>query len=345
MIKAGIIGASGYAGSEVLRFLLNHPEVEVVGVSAHSDANKKVSELYPSFYQICDLPFLEDEDEVIARADVIFAGLPAGISEPFAQKTLDQNKQFIDLGADFRLDNPEDYAFWYGKKYENSALHQQQVYGLPETHRNEIKQASLIGNPGCYPTSVQLGLYPIMLHHLYANKHIIVNSASGVTGAGKKLTEDTHFTKTNESFHPYKAGNHRHTPEIEQELTKMSGEAIHITFVPHLLPVNRGIVSTMYIDLKKDIKLEDIYKLYQETYQDEQFVRVLPLGKQADLKFVTYTNYCDISLHMDERNHTLIVVSTIDNMVKGTAGQAIQNMNLMFGLKENTGLNYVGPSF
>lgn len=176
-----------------------------------------------------------------------------------------------------------------------------------------------------------------------ASDHIIINSASGTTGAGKKLTEDTHFTKTNESFHPYKAGNHRHTPEIEQELSLMADKKVTVTFVPHLLPVNRGIVSTIYVKVDKD--LDEIYKIYKETYQNERFVHVLPLGKNADLKFVTYTNDCHISLHMDERDHTLIIASTIDNMIKGTAGQAIQNMNLMYGLPEETGLQMVGPSF
>lgn len=344
MIKAGVIGASGYAGNEVLRLLLMHPEVKVTGVGARSYVGKKVADLYPSFYQICDLTFIEDDD-VIADADIVFAGLPAGISEKYAAKCHEQGKKFIDLGADFRLKDEKAYATWYGKNFDYPKLHEEAVYGLPELHREEIKKASIIGNPGCYPTTVNLGLYPLLKNHLHASTKVIVDSASGTTGAGKKLTEDTHFTKTNESYHAYKAGNHRHTPEIEQELSFSAQEAMQVTFVPHLLPVNRGIVSTIYITVKPDVTLEDIYEVYQKTYQDEQFVRVLPLGKNADLKFVTYTNYCDISLAMDARDHTLIICSTIDNMVKGTAGQAIQNMNLMFGLKENTGLNFVGPSF
>lgn len=344
MIKAGIIGASGYAGCEVLRLLLMHPAVEVTGVGARSFLGKKVSDLYPSFYNVTDLTYTTDE-EVIAGADVVFAGLPAGISEKYAKACVESGKKFIDLGADFRLEKEEDYIKWYGKAYEDKSLHEKQVYGLPEVHREEIKKASIIGNPGCYPTTVNLGLYPLLKHHLNAGTKVIIDSASGTTGAGKKLTEDTHFTKTNESYHPYKAGNHRHTPEMEQELSYMADEKIQVTFVPHLLPVNRGIVSTIYIPVKENLTLEEIHHIYTDTYKDEQFVRVLPLGMNADLKFVTYTNYCNISLHMDARDHTLIIASTIDNMVKGTAGQAIQNMNLMFGLKENTGLNFVGPSF
>lgn len=344
MIKAGVIGASGYAGNEVLRLLLMHPEVEVTGVGARSYLGQKVSDLYPSFYQVCDLVFATD-DEVIADADIVFAGLPAGISEKYAAQCHELGKKFIDLGADFRLKNESDYAKWYGKGFDYPELHKEAVYGLPELHRKEIKKASIIGNPGCYPTTVNLGLYPLLKNHLNVGTKVIVDSASGTTGAGKKLTEDTHFTKTNESYHAYKAGNHRHTPEIEQELSLSAGEDIHLTFVPHLLPVNRGIVSTIYITVKDELSLAQIHQVYVNQYANEQFVRVLPLGKNADLKFVQYTNYCDISLAMDERDHTLIICSTIDNMVKGTAGQAIQNMNLMFGLKENTGLNFVGPSF
>lgn len=342
MIKAGIIGASGYAGNETLRLLLSHPNCEVVAVGGRSALGQKVSDLYPSYYEHCDLTFVSDE-EVIEKADIIFAGLPSGLSEKYAKMCDEQGKKFVDLGADFRLHNEEDYKEWYKGEYKDKDLHQKQVYGLPELHRDAIKQASIIGNPGCYPTSICLGLYPLLSHHLNASDHIIINSASGTTGAGKKLTEDTHFTKTNESFHPYKAGNHRHTPEIEQELSLMADKKVTVTFVPHLLPVNRGIVSTIYVKVDKD--LDEIYKIYKETYQNERFVHVLPLGKNADLKFVTYTNDCHISLHMDERDHTLIIASTIDNMIKGTAGQAIQNMNLMYGLPEETGLQMVGPSF
>lgn len=344
MIKAGIIGASGYAGNEVLRLLLMHPEVEVVAIAARSYVGQKVSQLYPSFYEVYDQVFCTDE-EAIAKADVVFAGLPAGLSEGYARQCIDAGKKFIDLGADFRLKSEAEYQTWYGFSYKDPSLHDMQVYGLPELHREAIKNASLIGNPGCYPTTANLGLYPLLKAKANASTKIIINSASGVTGAGKGLSDDTHFPKTNESFHPYKVGNHRHTPEIEQELSRVYGDQIRVTFVPHLLPVNRGIVSTMYVSLKEDYSLEDIHEIYRKAYENEQFVKVLPLGQMTDLKFVQYTNHCHISLHMDARDHTLIIVSTIDNMVKGTAGQAIQNMNLMFGLPENTGLNIVGPSF
>lgn len=344
MIKVGIIGVSGYAGAELLRLLLNHDEVEIVSIGARSYQGQPISDLYPSFYQICDMVCESDED-VLQKAELIFASLPHGLSEKYAKYCDENNKKFIDLGADFRLDHEQDYQEWYNLDYHEKALHDKQVYGLSEVNREKIKTATIIGNPGCYPTSITLGLYPLLKEKLNLNQHIIIDSKSGTTGAGKTLSEDTHFPKCNESFHPYKIGTHRHTPEIEQELSKMANEDIQVTFTPHLLPVNRGIVSTIYVDLKPEVSFDDVYQIYQNYYAQEYFVRVLPKGKVADLKFVKYSNFCDISLHLDERYHRLIIVSTIDNMVKGAAGQAIQNMNIMYGLEETKGLKMVPPSF
>ena len=286
-----------------------------------------------------------NDQEVIEKADMIFASLPHGLSEKYAKQCDEQGKKFIDLGADFRLDQEKDYQQWYQHDYQNPQLHEKQVYGLSEVNREQIKQASIIGNPGCYPTSITLGLYPLLKNHMHKDEKIIIDSKSGTTGAGKSLTEDTHFPKCNESFHPYKIASHRHTPEIEQELSKMAHQAVHVMFTPHLLPVNRGIISTIYVPLKDNVDFDDVYDIYQKTYQDEYFIRVLPKGQVADLKFVQYSNFCDISLHYDERYHQLIVVSTIDNMVKGAAGQAIQNMNLMYGFDEKEGLMMVPASF
>lgn len=344
MIKVGIIGASGYAGAELLRLLLSHEDVDIVSIGARSYVDQYVYELYPSFYGICDMIFESDED-VLKKAELVFASLPHGLSEKYAKYCDENGKKFIDLGADFRLDDEKDYQDWYHLDYHEKALHEKRVYGLSEINRDKIKEATIIGNPGCYPTSITLGLYPLLKHHMNASYDIVIDSKSGTTGAGKSLSEDTHFPRCNESFHPYKIGNHRHTPEIEQELSKMNEHKIHVTFTPHLLPVNRGIVSTMYVSLKENISFEDVVEVYQETYQNEYFVRVLPVGQVADLKFVKYSNYCDISLHYDQRNHRLIVISTIDNMVKGAAGQAIQNMNIMYGIEETKGLKMVPPSF
>ncbi|MEE0777923.1 MAG: N-acetyl-gamma-glutamyl-phosphate reductase [Massilimicrobiota sp.] len=344
MVKLGIIGASGYAGAELYRLLLNHPHVEIVAISSQSYEGKMISHLYPSFYGVFDMTFTNDQ-EVIEKADMIFASLPHGLSEKYAKQCDEQGKKFIDLGADFRLDQEKDYQQWYQHDYQYPQLHEKQVYGLSEVNREQIKQASIIGNPGCYPTSITLGLYPLLKNHMHKDEKIIIDSKSGTTGAGKSLTEDTHFPKCNESFHPYKIASHRHTPEIEQELSKMAHQAVHVMFTPHLLPVNRGIISTIYVPLKDNVDFDNVYDIYQKTYQDEYFVRVLPKGQVADLKFVQYSNFCDISLHYDERYHQLIVVSTIDNMVKGAAGQAIQNMNLMYGFDEKEGLMMVPASF
>ena len=344
MVKVGIIGASGYAGAELYRLLLNHPHVEIVAISSQSYEGKMISHLYPSFYGVFDMTFTNDQ-EVIEKADMIFASLPHGLSEKYAKQCDEQGKKFIDLGADFRLDQEKDYQQWYQHDYQYPQLHEKQVYGLSEVNREQIKQASIIGNPGCYPTSITLGLYPLLKNHMHKDEKIIIDSKSGTTGAGKSLTEDTHVPKCNESFHPYKIASHRHTPEIEQELSKMAHQAVHVMFTPHLLPVNRGIISTIYVPLKDNVDFDDVYDIYQKTYQDEYFVRVLPKGQVADLKFVQYSNFCDISLHYDERYHQLIVVSTIDNMVKGAAGQAIQNMNLMYGFDEKEGLMMVPASF
>ena len=344
MVKVGIIGASGYAGAELYRLLLNHPHVEIVAISSQSYEGKMISHLYPSFYGVFDMTFTNDQ-EVIEKADMIFSSFPHGLSEKYAKQCDEQGKKFIDLGADFRLDQEKDYQQWYQHDYQYPQLHEKQVYGLSEVNREQIKQASIIGNPGCYPTSITLGLYPLLKNHMHKDEKIIIDSKSGTTGAGKSLTEDTHFPKCNESFHPYKIASHRHTPEIEQELSKMAHQAVHVMFTPHLLPVNRGIISTIYVPLKDNVDFDDVYDIYQKTYQDEYFVRVLPKGQVADLKFVQYSNFCDISLHYDERYHQLIVVSTIDNMVKGAAGQAIQNMNLMYGFDEKEGLMMVPASF
>lgn len=341
-VKAGIIGASGYAGAELVRILMNHPQVDLVGINARSYLGQPISELYPGFYQACDMVF-EDADEVIAKSDVIFTALPHGASEAFAVKCT--GKKIIDLGADFRLDEEADYQEWYNLPYQHKELHTESVYGLSEIHREQIKNARIIGNPGCYPTSISLGSYPALKNGIVDGTHVIIDSKSGVTGAGKGLSDNTHFPKTNESFAPYKAGVHRHTPEIEQMLSEMAQEKVMVTFVPHLLPLNRGIISTMYYPLKKKMTLEEVHQIYVDTYKNEKFVRILPLGKYADLKFVQYSNYCNISLHMDERNSTLIIVACIDNMVKGAAGQAVQNMNIMFGLEEDCGLNMIAPSF
>lgn len=343
-VKVGIIGASGYAGAELVRLLWNHPYVEVVAISSRSYLGKKISDVYPGFYQICALEFVE-ESEVIEASDIVFASLPHGLSEHIARACFDAHKVCIDLGADFRLYDEDAYKTWYGLAYEDKLLHEHAVYGLPELFRTQIKDAKIIGNPGCYPTSIALAMYPVLQQDFIDQTSIVIDAKSGTTGAGKGLSEATHYPKCNESFAPYKVASHRHTPEIEQTLSQIYGQAITLSFTPHLLPVNRGIISTIYVNLKQAITLEELYRIYELAYKNEKFVRLLPLGQIADLKYVQYSNYCDISLHLDERNQRFILVSAIDNMVKGAAGQAIQNMNIICGFDEASGLAFIAPSF
>ena len=343
MIKAGIIGATGYGGAELIRLLLNHPKAELKKIASVSYEGEEISKMYPSFFNIID-DKLCGEDEAIDSCDVIFAAVPHGVSQPLAKKCIEKGKAFIDLGADFRLTSEDEYKKWYGGVFEDKKLHEMSVYGLPEFNREKIKTTKLIANPGCFPTSINLALYPALKNALVSTKGIVIDSKSGATGAGKSLTDASHFVTLNEGFHSYKTGKHRHTPEIEEILSKMAGEKLYVTFVPHLLPINRGILSTIYADLKTDLSLEEIHKLYEEFYKDEFFVKVLPLGSFADVKNVKMSNFCHISLHKDDHTGKLILTSAIDNMVKGAAGQAVQNMNLVFGLNETDGLLSVPPA-
>ncbi len=344
MIKCAVIGATGYAGAELCRLLYNHPEAVISGVSSVSFEGKLLSDVYPSLKGLTDI-ILTDEDTAIDGADVVFAAVPHGLSEKLAKKVREKGIKFIDFGADFRLSDEADYKEWYSGEYTEPELHKEAVYCIPELFREKGKNANLIANPGCYPTSVALGLAPAIKAGLINTNHIIIDSKSGVTGAGRGLSQTTHYPDANEAFSPYKVASHRHTPEIEETLSTLAGEKVNITFVPHLLPVNRGIVSTMYCKLKKTVPLNSVINIYKEFYKDEFFVRVLNSGETANLKTVKCSNFCDISVHMDTRTDTLIIVSTIDNMVKGAAGQALQNMNLIFGLDEKTGLTTVPTAF
>ena len=342
MIKVGIIGATGYAGLELVRILMRHPEVEITAISSVSFTGQKLSDVYPSMRNLVDTDLVDDR-EVIATCDVVFASLPHGLSQDYAKECDKSNKIFIDLGADFRLHNEDDYKMWYSGTFDDKALHEKAVYALPELFREDIKGSKLISNPGCYPTSAALGLAPIMKN--VKKNSILIDAKSGTTGAGRGLSQNTHFPDCNENFAPYKIAEHRHIPEIEQTLSVLSGEDHKITFVPHLLPVNRGILSTIYLETVESYSLKELHKIYENFYKDEQFVRVLPLGSIANIKSVAQSNFCDISVHMDTRTGRLIIVSAIDNMVKGASGQAVQNMNIVCGFKENTALDFIPPAF
>lgn len=344
MIKAGIIGATGYAGVELVRILLRHPQARLQAVSSVSFEGQALSEVYPALWGLCDLRCVTAE-QVVAESDVVFAALPHGFSQETAKACADAGKKFIDLGADFRLDDPEDYSRWYGCEVRHPELHQRAVYGLPELFREEILQTDIIGNPGCYPTSIALGLAPALRAGLVSPEGIVIDAKSGTTGAGRKPAQNTHFPDCNEAFSAYKVASHRHTPEIEQTLSKVAGVKATVTFVPHLLPVNRGILSTIYARMKPDVTLEAVREAYRLAYEGETFVRLMPEGAAVNINHVRCSNYCDIQLYEDRHTDLLIVTSVIDNMVKGAAGQAVQNMNLICGLPENAGLDMVPPAF
>lgn len=344
MIQAGIIGATGYAGIELVRLLLQHPQATVAAVSSVSFEGQALADVYPNLNGITSLTCTNAED-VISQSDVVFAALPHGLSQDTAAACVKQEKKFIDLGADFRLDDPAEYTRWYQCEFKHPELHQQAVYGLCELFREDIRKASVIGNPGCYPTSVALGLAPALQKGLVSPSGIVVDSKSGTTGAGRKPTQTTHFPDCNEAFSAYKVASHRHTPEIEQTLSKLAGQAATITFVPHLLPVNRGILSTIYARLSKGVTPDQVRQVYEQAYAYEPFVRVLAPGKEVNIRNVRCSNYCDIQVYTDVHTGLLVVTSVIDNMVKGAAGQAIQNMNLMFGLEETAGLTMIPPAF
>lgn len=343
-VNVGIVGATGYAGVELIRILLNHPQAKLAAISSVSFEGQPIAQVYPSLGEICPL-VCGTAEQVIVASDVVFAALPHGLSETLARQCVDAGKKLIDLGADFRLESEDDYQEWYQLPYKDKEMHKHAVYGLCELFRDEIPGHAIVANPGCYPTSAALGLAPAIRDGMIETGHIIIDSKSGVTGAGRGLSLGNHFPECNEAFSPYKVAAHRHTPEIEQTLSKLAGKDVKITFVPHLLPVNRGIVSTMYAPLKEGWTTESVQGAYQRFYEKERFVRILNVGQTANLKHVKCSNYCDISVHVDARTSTLVIVSAIDNMVKGAAGQAVQNLNILCGFAEDTALGMIPPAF
>jgi N-acetyl-gamma-glutamyl-phosphate reductase, common form len=343
-VKAGVIGATGYAGAELCRLLLNHPNVTLSAISSVSFEGKAISDVYPAYKAVSDM-ICESQDEVVQKSDVIFAALPHGLSQKLAAECDEKGKIFIDLGADFRLKNEDKYKEWYNGEFENNKLHEKAVYGLPELFREEIQGKTLVANPGCYTTAVPLALGPAIKNGFIEFSGIVADCKSGVTGAGRQPTQGTHYPELNENFYAYKIASHRHTPEIEQTLSVISDAAVKVTFIPHLLPISRGILATCYAKLKEGVTCDMVEKVYQEQYANEYFVRLLPQGQSPQIKNVRYTNYCDISVTVDERTDTLVAISVIDNMVKGAAGQAIQNMNLCLGLDETDGLRLIPPAF
>ena len=336
-LKAGVIGATGYAGAELVRLLRSHPNVELAAVSSVSYEGKPLSEIYPSLAGCCDA-LLTNDQAVLQTSDVVFASLPHGHSEPYARACMEQGKVFIDLGADFRLYNEQDYRDWYGLCYADPALHQKAVYALPELYRDQIKNARLLGNPGCYPTSIILGMTAALADGLIETHGIVADSKSGVSGAGRSAKLGSLYCEVADSFKAYGIGTHRHTPEIEQELSRLAHGPMTISFNPHLVPMNRGILSTIYAQLKAPLSQADAQRVYEETWADSPWVRVLPSGQLPETRNVRGTMFCDMSVIVDPRTNRLIVVSVIDNVCRGASGQAIANANIMCGLPVTTGL-------
>ena len=338
MIKVGIFGGSGYTGQELMRLLLGHPEAKVVAATSRRFAGMPVAEVYPVLAGRTDLTYTNDPPEAIASlVDFVFLALPHGVSMNIAPLFVRAGRKVVDLSADFRIRDAASYETWYGP-HTASGLLPEAVYGLPELHRDQIGKTSLTANPGCYPTSIILGLAPVLKSRWIDPASVIADSKSGVSGAGREPSIGSLFCEVDGGFKAYKVGNHRHTPEIEQELGLLAGREMKISFTPHLLPVKRGILSTLYAKLEKDVTAEEVTSLYRDFYRDEPFIRVCRTGQFPNLSSVVGSNFCDIGAAVDKRTGRLIVVSVIDNLVKGASGQAIQNMNLMSGLPEATGL-------
>lgn len=339
MIKVGVYGASGYTGLELLKHLLFHPAVKVTAITSRRYAGVPLADVYPVFQELTDLAFMNASPDDVARlADVIFLALPHGVSMTVVPAFLAAGKKVIDLSADFRLRNADIYEQWY-EKHTVPALLAQAVYGIPELYRETIRKATLIANPGCYPTSVILGLAPVLKAGWIDPTSIIVDAKSGVSGAGREPQVLTLFCEVNEGFKAYKVGGqHRHIPEMEQELTNLAGREISISFTPHLLPVNRGILSTIYGDLQRDVTPDELTDLYRRYYHGETFIRICKTGVFPNISSVCGSNVCDIGVTVDVRKKRIIILSSIDNLIKGAAGQAVQNMNLICGYGEETGL-------
>lgn len=341
MIKASVIGGTGYAGQELIRILMRHPEVEVVTVGSRSFSGQKFSDVYGSYEKITDLVCEKaDIKELAEKSDVVFLALPHGIASKMITDEILKQTKIIDLGADFRLKEINIYEDWYKTEHFNQPLLEEAVYGLCELHREDIKKARLISNPGCYTTCSILSLAPLIKNDLIDVNSIIVDAKSGVTGAGRGTILDLMYSECNETIKAYKIGEHRHTPEIEQELRLLNGKDFNILFTPHLVPMNRGILSLSYASLIKNISLNELQEIYRNFYKDEYFVRVLE-NRLPETRWVKGTNYCDIGLKIDARTNHVVVVGAIDNLIKGAAGQAVQNMNIIFECEEKMGIDFI----
>lgn len=338
MHNVAVIGASGYTGVELLRLLALHPGVRVSAVTSRQQAGQPLAEVFPSLAGIYELTFEALEPAALAgRAEVVFTAVPHQAAMAIVPTLLEAGCKVVDLSADYRLHDPAVYAEWYDE-HQTPELLGEAVYGLPELYRERVRGARLVANPGCYPTSVALALTPLLREGLIDPATIIIDSKSGTSGAGRAAKVDTLYCEVNEGFKAYGLPRHRHTPEIEQTLSEAAGSPVTVSFTPHLLPVNRGILSTCYASLKTGLTTAELVEHYRRVYADEPFVRVLPAGRLPNISQVRGSNFCDLGVCADPRTGRVIAVAAIDNLVKGAAGQAIQNMNLLLGLPEGAGL-------
>ena len=345
MIKVGIIGATGYAGSELVRILLGHKDVEIKWYGSRSYIDKKYASIYQNFFQLGDANCMDDNMEVLAdQVDVIFTATPQGLCASLVNEEILSKVKIIDLSADFRIKDVKVYEEWYKLEHKSPQFIEEAVYGLCEINREDVKKARLVANPGCYTTCSILTCYPLVKEGIIDPNTIIVDAKSGTSGAGRGAKVDNLFCEVNENMKAYGVATHRHTPEIEEQLGYACGEKIMINFTPHLVPMNRGILATAYASLKKDVTYEEVKAIYNKYYADEKFVRVLEKDVCPQTKWVEGSNYVDVNFKIDPRTNRIIMMGAIDNLVKGAAGQAVQNMNLMFGLKESEGLELV-PMF
>jgi len=339
MINVSVIGATGYAGAEIVRLLVNHPHVNITCLTSKQYSGMNYSDVYPSMRGVVDIKCQEFEPDIIAeKSDIIFLALPHKLSMETAKSLFKYKKKIIDLSADFRFKNALTYESVYDRHLAPELL-EHSTYGLSEVFFNNISKAQIIGNPGCYPTSVLLALIPLIKEKLIHSETIIIDSKSGVSGAGRELSLPTHFCEANEGFKAYKVAEHRHIPEIEEYLSDAAEKPIHVTFVPHLVPMNRGILSTIYADLTDHGRAKTIRECLLSFYESKKFVRICSESILPNTSYVKATNYCDIGFKVEARKSRLILITAIDNLVKGAAGQAIQNMNIMTGIEETTGID------
>lgn len=345
MIKVGIIGSTGYAGQELVRILLRHPQVEIVWYGSRSYIDARYSDVFKNMFKLVDAQCMEDNMEELAdKVDVIFTATPQGFLGSILNETILSKTKIVDLSADYRIKDVEVYEQWYGIKHQSPQFIEEAVYGLCEINREDVKKARLIANPGCYTTCSILTAYPLVKEGIIDTKTLIFDAKSGTSGAGRGAKTPNLYCEVNESIKAYGVASHRHTPEIEEQLGYAAGEDIVISFTPHLVPMNRGILVTAYGNLKKEVTYDEVKAIYEKYYGNETFIRLLPEGDCPETRWVEGSNYVDINFKIDPRTHRIVMMGAIDNLVKGAAGQAVQNMNLLFGLPESMGLDLV-PMF